>query len=606
MTDITPAYVARRLAAKVDDAVRWILPEGRQVNKDWCVGSVKGEPGNSLKVALEGNNAGRWSDFAVGDKSGDLVDLIAATRDKSLGESLKLACDWLGVDRPAWNRKKSTAYVKPETPKNGCGLSKAPTVARWLATRKISDAVVKRYRIFADGDGVVIFPSMRDNEVLHLKFRSVREKKFWASPGTEKCLFGWQALDPHTRAVCLTEGEMDTLALAEYGLQALSIPFGAGKGDKQDWIENEWDNLTRFDTIYLAIDMDGPGQKTVQELAERLGRERCRVIKLPRKDANACLMEGIHKGSIIEAVRAAKTLDPIELRSAGDFLDDVIERFYPKVAADEGFKLPWHSCATNFTAGWGETTVIAGYAGHGKSEICGQIVLDVLRQKERACVASLEFKSAKWLQRLIRQATANELPARETIKEAFNWMDESLWAVDIYGSAKADRILQVFEYAHRRYGARVFVIDNFTKLDIADDDLAEQKRVMNAITEFAVRFNVHVLLVHHLRKVESDESNAHMSKLSLKGSGAIGDLVDNIWLCYRNRKKEKTLQSSKFSALPPEEQTDIRNKFDTQLTCEKYRNGDEEPELNLFFDRKSHLWTDIRNTPVHLYVKVSA
>jgi twinkle protein len=606
MTDVTPAYVAKCLAAKVEDAVRWILPEGKKVNKDWCVGSVKGEPGNSLKVALEGENAGRWSDFAVGDKSGDLVDLIAATQDKSLGESLKLACDWLGVDRPTWNRKKSTAYVKPEAPKNACGLSKAPSVQRWLAARKISDATTKRYRIFADGDGVVLFPYMRDNEVLHIKYRSVREKKFWSSAGTEKLLFGWQGLDKHTRAVCLTEGEMDTLALAEYGLQSLSIPFGAGTKDKQDWIENEWDNLSRFDTIYLAMDMDGSGQKTVQELAERLGRERCRVIKLPRKDANACLMEGIHKGVIIEAVRAAKTLDPEELRGASDFEDDVIDRFYPKSLADQGFKLPWFSVATNFTAGWGETTIIAGYAGHGKSEICGQIALDAMRQKERVCVASLEFKSSKWIQRLIRQATTNELPPVALIKTAFGWMSDSLWAVDIYGSAKADRILQVFEYAYRRYGVRVFVIDNFTKLGIADDNLAEQKRVMNCITEFSVKFSVHVILVHHLRKEETDYANTNMSKLSLKGSSSIGDLADNIFLCYRNRAKEKLMKSSKFMEMSPEDQEEARERPDTQLICEKYRNGDDEPRLNLFFDRKSHLWIDQRNAPVHSYVKVSA
>ncbi len=606
MTDVTPAYVAQRLAAKVDDAVRWILPEGERIGKDWCVGSIKGEPGKSLKVALEGDAAGRWADFAGENHKGDLVDLIAAAQDKSLGEALKAACDWLGIDRPQWNRKKSTAYVKPETPKNACGLSKAPTVARWLAMRKISDATAKRYRIFADGDGVILFPYMRDNEVLHIKYRSVREKKFWSSAGTEKCLFGWQGLDKHTRAVCLTEGEMDTLALAEYGLQSLSIPFGAGTKDKQDWIENEWDNLSRFDTIYLAIDMDGPGQKTVQELAERLGRERCRVIKLPRKDANACLMEGIHKGVIIQAVQAAKTLDPEELRSAGDFEQDVIDRFYPKSLADQGFKLPWFACSTTFTCGWGETTVVAGYSGHGKSQLVGQICLDAIRQKERVCVASMEFKSAKWIQRLVRQATNSELPTVAQIQQTMNWLDESLWAVDVYGTARIDRILSVFEYAHRRYNVRVFAIDNFSKLGIADDDLAGQKRAINLITEMAVKYDIHILLVHHLRKGETDYVDSNMSKLSLKGSSSIGDLVDNIFLCYRNLTKEKLMKSSKFSDMSPEDQEETKGRPDTQLLGEKARNHDDMIRLNLFFDRKSSLWTDQRNAPVHLYVKVSA
>jgi twinkle protein len=606
MSDITPAILAAKLATRAEDVARWLLPEGRLVGQDWRVGSVKGEAGDSCKICVEGENAGRWADFAAGDLSGDLLDLICATQEKGLRDAIKMACEFLGIERLEWGARKQKEYAEPERPKDARAIAKAPAVSTWLATRRISSETYARYKLVADGENVVVYPYMRDGKLLHLKYRDVRQKKFWSSANTEMCLFGWQALDPNARAVALTEGEQDTLALAEYGIQALSIPFGAGKKGKQDWIENEWANLERFDTIFIAIDMDGPGMQTVQELVERLGRHRCKAVRLPRKDANACLMDSVPKEQILQAIRVAKTLDPQELRNAGEFRDEIVERFHPTDKSHQGFLMPWLSMYDSFLFGWGETTVLAGYSGHGKSEIAGQLVLDALRQGQRACVASFEFKSSKWIARQVRQATRSERPTIDLIDKAVGWISDSLWAVDIYGTAKADRTLEIFEYAHRRYGVRVFVIDNFTKLGIADDDLSEQKRVMNAITEFAVKHNVHILLVHHLRKEETDYSASNMSKLSLKGSSSIGDLADNIFLVWRNKQKEKKLKDPKFAGLPPEEQHDIRSAPDTTLVNEKYRNGDDEPRLPLWFDKKSHLWTEEPEAPVYHYVKVTA
>jgi twinkle protein len=607
MTDMTPAVLAAKLSTRAEDVARWLLPNGRRVGNDWRVGSIKGEEGDSCKIAIEGENAGRWADFAQGDISGDLLDLICRTQEIGLREAIDKGCEFLGIERVSWgSRERRKEYVEPERPKNARAVAKAPAVDTWLASRKITPEVIARYKLVADGDGTVVFPYMRDGKLLHLKYRDVRQKKFWSSANTELCLFGWQALDPHARAVCLTEGEMDTLALAEYGVQALSVPYGAGKKGKQDWIENEWDFLERFDTIFITIDMDGPGIQTVQEMAERLGRHRCKVVKLPRKDANACLMEGIPKDQILRSIREAKTLDPPELRNASEFRAEIIERFHPVDKSHQGFLMPWLSMYDSFLFEWGATTVIAGYSSHGKSEITGQLTLDAIRQHHRCCVASFEFKSSKWIARQIRQATRHEQPPVELIDKAMEWIEPNLWAVDIYGTAKADRTLEIFEYAHRRYGVRVFVIDNFTKLGIADDDLAEQKRVMNAITEFAVRHDVHIILVHHLRKEETDYSAANMSKLSLKGSSSIGDLADNIFLIWRNKSKEKKLKDPKFSGLPDEEKHEIRGAPDTIFVCEKYRNGDDEPRLPLWFDKKSHLWTEEPQAPVYQYVKVSA
>lgn len=602
-TEVTPALIAARLAERAEDFVTWLLPVGQRVGPDWCVGSIKGEAGQSCKVCMEGDKRGKWADFAAGDKSGDLVDLLAAVHEVSLGIALKEACEWLGIERPQWSARKAKTYIEPDRPKHVRGIDDAPAVETWLATRRISPATYSKFKIVADGADTIVFPSIRDGKLLHLKYRSVREKKFWASAGTEKCLFGWQALNPFIRNVILTEGEMDCLAFAEYGLQSLSIPFGAGKGDKQDWIENEWQNLERFDTIFLALDQDDAGKQTVAELVERLGRFRCRVIELPRKDCNQCLVDGIPKDTILRCVRDAKTLDPTELRNAAHFADAVVERFHPVSRERQGFLAPWLCFSHDFCFGWGATTIIAGFAGHGKSTVTGQIILDAMRQGVRVCVASLEFKSDKWLQWQVRQAVAQPAPEPSLIRKAMTWLGEGLWVVDMYGTSKADRILEIFKYAYRRYGCKLWVIDNWSKLGIPDDDYREQKRVIEAITEAAVAHNVHVIVLNHLRKEETDTVMSPSGKLGIRGAAVLGDLVDIIFLFWRNRSKEQKLRDGRGEDLTPEELTALKASPDAVLKCEKYRDGDVEPRAALHFVQASHTYVQSQNEPPFVYVR---
>jgi twinkle protein len=598
--DLTPKFLAERLAARAEEFVPKLLPNGKLVGDEWAVGSITGDAGDSLKIKLRGDRAGLYKDFASDQPGGDLLDLIAGVRGQGLRAAMKEACEFLEITRPQFSTRRKPQYSLPSKPETAMGLSVAPTVANWFAGRGIQPDTLKRFKIFADRDDTAIFPYLRDGQILHYKFRSVKDKKFWCSKDTEKCLFGWHALKPGARSVILTEGEMDCLAMAQYGFQALSIPYGGGGGGKQDWIESEWENLEQFDTIFLAMDADEAGNTATQDLVERLGRHRCRVVKLPHKDANDCLMKGIKREDIVFAIRESRTLDPKELRNAREFTQQVTERFHPVSKAAQGFLMPWLRVSETFLMEWGCTTIIAGYAGHGKSEVVGQLVLDAIRQNVRVCAASLEFRSAKWLQRLVRQASGNAAPSHSLISQSLDWIGQGLWAFDVYGAAKPDRILEVFGYAHRRYGVKFFVIDNWSKLGIADDDLAEQKRIISLITEFAVQYNVHVIVVNHLRKVEDDFSAAN--KLSVKGSGAIVDLADNVIMAWRNIPKESKVRGAEWFKLDDAKRNDILRQPDTTLTWVKHRNGDEDPRLPLYFNRATHTWQEGQGEPPHIYV----
>jgi twinkle protein len=46
--------IARLLASQVDGVVRLLLPKGKRQGHEWRVGSLSGEPGESLGVHLTG------------------------------------------------------------------------------------------------------------------------------------------------------------------------------------------------------------------------------------------------------------------------------------------------------------------------------------------------------------------------------------------------------------------------------------------------------------------------------------------------------------------------------------------------------------------------
>jgi hypothetical protein len=77
---------------------------------------------------------------------------------------------------------------------------------------------------------------------------------------------------------------------------------------------------------------------------------------------------------------------------------------------------------------------------------------------------------------------------RLLIRSIVRALKGQLWAFDVAGSAKAQRILEVFSYARRRYGIELFVIDNLTKCGFDDDDYKPEE--LDKLQRFATAMKV--------------------------------------------------------------------------------------------------------------------
>lgn len=530
---ISAKEVADRLALQIEPLCRFLLPNGKREAGEWCVGSVGGEAGGSMKVQLSGQRAGLWADFA-GEDRGDALDLWAKTRGISLSEAMAEAKGWLGIAEPDSPRKE---YERPV--KTGCRkLDQEGRAAKYLREeRKLMPDVLKAYKVTQDekSQGYYLPSFDRKGVLIQLKWiglqRKGGKKVVRTGTGCAPCLFGWQAIDNLTKAVVICEGEVDAMTWAQWGFPALSVPFGA---KNLDWIDYEWENLEPFDDIYLAFDDDEAGREGLKDIVRRIGMHRCRIVELPCKDANEWHVKNCPDESQVGEVMArAKYIEPAQFTNLTRFIAKAVEDL--KGRDQDGLRHPIFDGLLAFRPG--ETTIWSGYPGHGKSTLISQVMVWTVTMGHRVAIASMEMPIHRQLNIMARQFYAR-IPTEEELTRFIHWLNERAYILDLYGMVKASDLMNLMEYANKRYGCTVGVVDSLMKLDLSTEDYEAQRKALNEMTLFAMVNRMHLHIVAHPRKSEKDTNELNM--LDVRGSQDIIAQPDNVLLVQRNKRKEKS------------------------------------------------------------------
>jgi len=273
----------------------------------------------------------------------------------------------------------------------------------------------------------------------------------------------------------------------------------------------------------------------------------------------------------------------LKVREASAYLLEILDsRNQP--APPKPLQMPWTKTWGEFEFRLGEVTVYAGSNGGGKSLLTGQIALSLVSQGERVCIASFEMKPVRTLTRMLRQFSGENVEGMtypqealaKTVVEFDTFSQSKLWLYDQQGTTDARSVVAMARYCAMELGIRHIFIDSLMKCVQGEDDYNAQKNFIDELTALARDHDVHIHLVHHIRKLLSEE--AQPNKFDLKGSGAITDQVDNVFVVWRNKKKE-TAQKSGGGFMPYE--------HDLTLMCEKQRNGDIEEWYKLWYHRES-------------------
>lgn len=279
-----------------------------------------------------------------------------------------------------------------------------------------------------------------------------------------------------------------------------------------------------------------------------------------------------------------------KIRPVRSVLDELRQELAQPVR-DVSQVLPWPKTESSFRFRPGEVTLYAGSNGGGKSLITGQIALGLIKQGQRVCIESFEMKPRRTILRMLRQFSGENIDEPKFNKATYlgkifdrfqGFAGDKLWLYDQQGTVTPAQIIAVTRFCAVELKVGHVFIDNLGKCVPGEDDYNLQKGFVDEITAVARDHNIHIHLIHHIRKLQNEELQPN--KNDIKGTGAIADQVDNVLLVWRNKKKEHDYQrkGEVDSSIP-----------DTMLMCEKQRNGESEDWFSLWFEKNSQQFTEM-------------
>lgn len=545
----------RELLNRFEDLCIYLFPNGEKTGNHFLVGGLDGSKGKSLQITLSGVAAGRFKDFANPDQDKGATPLFLWSKAKGIhySDAIKQAKEWLGIrdDDFGIKRQHKKEWVMPQpSDRKGTQLVEPNSKATdyLVLERRIDPIVMANARLgeSTDGEWVVIpyFDKPDDKEAFHIKKLKVDridgKKEMFASKGTRRSLYGWHLIGPDVAEITITEGEFDTLSYHSVGLPALSVPNGVSDFA---WVEADWERLEQFERINIHFDMDAAGRPAAEEVCRRLGLHRCYMVSGPHKDANESLQNGCTRDDFLAWLKTAKAIELDEIKRARDYTDEVYE-YYSTDWTKRGWETPWWP-KLPWRVRKSEFTILSGFSGHGKTIALNQLMLHLVQQGARVMDSSLEIKPGMTLYNMTRCALAKKTASRDEIRCCHEWLNESVFFHDCIGTVTVDRLIHAMEYARKRHGIDVFVVDSLFKCGLSSEDYGGQRAFADRLTTFCNNTGAHVILVAHSRKVQIGHEYKAPSKADVSGSSDLTNAAFNVIIWYRNKLKKHKLDEAK-------------------------------------------------------------
>lgn len=379
----------------------------------------------------------------------------------------------------------------------------------------------RRYfnRIGMEAD-CIAFPYYKDGKLSACKYRALESKDFTQDNGGAHTFFMIDDLDATNPAV-IVEGEMDALALLEIGVpNALSVPSGApmkvvdgklsAKEDKRfSFVWDAHEVLERVPYIVIATDNDPAGHALAEEIARRVGKDRCRLAKLPAKDANDTLTQ--HGADVLrEAIRTAEPYPVHGINSANDFADRLNDLYHK--GNGKGASTGYSNVDDLYTVVDGQMTVVTGYPSMGKSNFVDQIMVNLAKSQDwKFAICSFENSPEVHISRLIeiysnkRFFAGDNRISEEEFKDAYQWVNDHFVFLTNESSEPAtiDSIIERARASVTRMGVRGLLIDpyNYIQLERGDSETAAISNMLTRVQQFAKSSGVHVWFIAHPAKI---------------------------------------------------------------------------------------------------------
>jgi twinkle protein len=427
--------------------------------------------------------------------------------------------------------------------------------------RLVSTGSERKEVVEDQGGNILCFPYYKNGNLVGTKYRT-KDKRMWQSEGGCNVFYNHDAIARsinENAPLVITEGEFDCLAVLTSGYHwAVSIPSGSlpGKDSNgsrikvpdgtQDIIPDEdrkfsflwgddFESLLRVKRIVLALDNDDNGLRMRDEMARRLGKERCYFIDWGNpvnqgpKDFNDVLGK-YGPEAVLDLIDAAKpypvngVYKPSEI-PAGPPIDPISTGFK---SLDDNLKI----FAPSFM-------VVTGRAGHGKSAWTTQMVTYLARNNGwKTAIASFEMAHDYVLRTIscvyhdkahfvFKNNERMKARSDQFIEDHFVFITPNPDSEAIHD---IEWLLDKARVAVVRHGIKVLLIDPWNEIEhqhnYKESTTEYTNRAIMLLKRFARDYGVLVIVVAHPTKSGASKDASEMSLYDISDSAAFQNKAD--------------------------------------------------------------------------------
>ena len=387
--------------------------------------------------------------------------------------------------------------------------------------RGLSDETIKQFQLGYDGKrNAITIPIFKNKELVNIKYRHLNPEqhggaKYMSTRGAENWVFNEEALSvaKEKGRILIVEGEFDCMSAVQRGLRNVISP-SLGVDSCGAWVEL----LDSIPQVYIAFDNDDAGRKGSKKFAEKVGIEKCQECKYPSdvKDAN----EFFKKYSTDDFRRILLDATPFynyDFVNVSSLLDSMRE------SNDDTIKTELIP-SVNIGKDW--LAIISGPSNAGKTSYCMNLASELAGRKIPVLVLpferGIESVGKRFLQVRYNMAEGDFIAVPDS-----DWkeMKDDCVNLPVYFSRpNKENLFDTIKRAKRIFGTEVVIIDHLDYMvrghQNKNDEMA---KTLQDFKEFAMDNKVILLVVHHIKKIESTSTDPHAQKRNptledLKGS----------------------------------------------------------------------------------------
>lgn len=392
-----------------------------------------------------------------------------------------------------------------------------PKLLEYCHSRGFTNKTLDAWRVSTMGEKILRWPlfartaenkwqqaNARIRVVLDRTPETEHHDWFEVKGGTTDLCVGNHLIDfDGPKRVLVVEGQWDAMTAWQCGIvNVLSLPNGAANvsvAAMLRYIPEDWE-------VWLAVDMDKPGDKCAEQFFAQLGPDRVARLELPHKDLNEWLQKEptLTAEQILSCARGFTT----SISRRRKAVEEVARsKFISLDAPDDGVKevkvvcsTPWPRLTKRLGGGLRETQTmgILAPSGIGKTTMVGQICVHAAAEKVQVGVIMLEGERDDAKKMLRRQLAGwSQLTGDDFKTAAARIMLSELEGKDVRWQDVMEEVQALAEA-----GARLVVVDNLDYIAVGAYANDAKMQAYAAFQVLAKKYRFHGIVVWQPLKID--------------------------------------------------------------------------------------------------------